>query len=253
MIPSFISEIGHIAFPNMESIKQFISPNEIGNFNSEAWTVHFGEVPPLLQFRKRCEKTTNSVKHFFGKIPRDLPDLIRASQFVQAEAYKYWIEMTRIHQDICRGIIWWNLLDGWPQCSDAIVDYFLRKKFAYSVIKCAQQKVLPIALSDNTIWIANNSTQRYKGTLTVEMYSRMQIDALQRMEKNIDIDCNHSEVVSEYQPTQIPVLLIMKVSPSNPELSGYVNYKIHGGNAISLEDYQNFVDKLRENKILSQE
>ena len=34
--------------------------------------------------------------------------------------------------------LWWNLLDGWPQMSDAVVDYFFRKKLAYSYIKRAQ-------------------------------------------------------------------------------------------------------------------
>ena len=176
LIPSFISEIGHISLPNFESITKFLNPNELADINSEAWTVHFGEVPALLQFRNRFDKTKNSVIHYFSILPTDLQDLIRASQFVQAESFKYWIEMARVHQDICRGIIWWNLLDGWPQCSDAIVDYFLRKKFAYSVIKCSQQKVLPIALPDNSIWIANNSNQKFNGKLTVQQFSISQID-----------------------------------------------------------------------------
>ena len=36
------------------------------------------------------------------------------------------------------GIIWWNLLDGWPQMSDAVVDYYFDKKLAYHYIKKSQ-------------------------------------------------------------------------------------------------------------------
>jgi beta-mannosidase len=36
------------------------------------------------------------------------------------------------------GIIWWNLLDGWPQMSDAVVDYYYDKKLAYGFIKNSQ-------------------------------------------------------------------------------------------------------------------
>ncbi len=39
------------------------------------------------------------------------------------------------------GIIWWNLIDGWPQFSDAVVDYFLQKKLAYEYIKTSQQDI----------------------------------------------------------------------------------------------------------------
>ena len=39
------------------------------------------------------------------------------------------------------GIIWWNLLDGWPQFSDAVVDYYYARKLAYFVIKRAQQPI----------------------------------------------------------------------------------------------------------------
>ena len=37
--------------------------------------------------------------------------------------------------------MWWNLADGWPQLSDAIIDYYGIKKLAYSYIKRSQQPV----------------------------------------------------------------------------------------------------------------
>ena len=39
------------------------------------------------------------------------------------------------------GIIWWNLIDGWPQISDAVVDYYGTKKLAYQYIRRSQRPV----------------------------------------------------------------------------------------------------------------
>jgi len=63
------------------------------------------------------------------------------SQISQAEAKKYFIEWFRISKWRRIGIIWWNLLDGWPQVSDAAVDYYFEKKLAYDYIKRSQQPV----------------------------------------------------------------------------------------------------------------
>ena len=38
--------------------------------------------------------------------------------------------------------MWWNLIDGWPQMSDAVVDYYYTKKLAYSYIKRSSVGVL---------------------------------------------------------------------------------------------------------------
>ena len=38
-------------------------------------------------------------------------------------------------------MLWWNLCDGWPQFSDAVVDYFYRKKLAFHYIKNSQKNV----------------------------------------------------------------------------------------------------------------
>jgi beta-mannosidase len=75
----------------------------------------------------------------FGKVPENLEDFAFASQAVQAEAKKFFIEMFRNAKWRRTGIIWWNLLDGWPQFSDAVVDYYFKKKTAYNYIKRSQQ------------------------------------------------------------------------------------------------------------------
>lgn len=66
-----------------------------------------------------------------------------ASQLSQAEADKFFIENFRSEKWRRTGLIWWNLVDGWPQISDAVVDYYYNKKIAYDFIKRSQE---PVAL-----------------------------------------------------------------------------------------------------------
>ena len=54
---------------------------------------------------------------------------------------KSFIERFRINKWKKTGIIWWNLIDGWPQFSDAIVDYYFTKKLAYHYIKRSQNPI----------------------------------------------------------------------------------------------------------------
>jgi beta-mannosidase len=51
---------------------------------------------------------------------------------------KYFIELWRMDKFRKTGIIWWNLRDGWPIISDAVVDFYNSKKLAYYFIKRVQ-------------------------------------------------------------------------------------------------------------------
>jgi len=66
---------------------------------------------------------------------------VRASQASQAEALKFFIESFRVRKWHRTGIIWWNLLDGWPQLSDALVDYYFVRKRAFDYVKRAQAPI----------------------------------------------------------------------------------------------------------------
>jgi beta-mannosidase len=83
----------------------------------------------------------NQVRELFGEIPETLEDFALASQIVQAEAKKFFIESTRLRKWRTSGILWWNVIDGWPQFSDAAVDYYFGVKLAYHYIRRVQQPV----------------------------------------------------------------------------------------------------------------
>ena len=92
---------------------------------------------------------SNQVKTLFPafkehEVEYGLDKFAYASQISQAEAKKYFIERFRVTKWRRTGIIWWNLIDGWPQISDAVVDYYGVKKLAYHYIKRSQQQLCMI-------------------------------------------------------------------------------------------------------------
>ncbi|MBP5207447.1 MAG: hypothetical protein J6330_03215 [Clostridia bacterium] len=152
----FASEIGYHGCPSPSSLSRFISPENLyhwydekvlkdeGRYTANAeWRVH-GTSPELDEnapFAYRTALMVSQIKTLFGAVPGDLRDFALASQISQAEAMKFFIERFRLSKWRRTGIIWWNLTDGWPQISDAVVDYYYHKKLAYFYIRRSQQPV----------------------------------------------------------------------------------------------------------------
>ncbi len=138
----FIGEIGYHGCNNVESIRKFISPEHLWPWqDNPEWRFHDVSHHSGVD-RDRIKLMANQVKEVFGHIPEDLDSFALASQISQAEAKKFFIEYTRARKWATSGLIWWNVLDGWPQFSDAIVDYYFSKKLAYHYIWRSQRPVL---------------------------------------------------------------------------------------------------------------
>ncbi len=145
----FVSEIGYHGCPSPQSLKRFISPAQlypITDANGTPrgdWLCHAAEMQPTAEgpYAYRIRLMTEQVKLMFGNIPDTLSDFARLSQISQAEADKFFIEHFRIGKWRKTGILWWNLIDGWPQISDAVVDWYGCKKLAYHYIKRSQAPV----------------------------------------------------------------------------------------------------------------
>jgi len=139
----FIGEIGYHGCPNVSSIRRFISPEKLWPWqeNSE-WQAHsvYHWRHHAIE-RDRIGLMANQVRELFGEIPDSLEAFALASQIVQAEAVKFFIESTRLRKWRTSGILWWNVIDGWPQFSDAVVDYYFGKKLAYHYIRRVQRPV----------------------------------------------------------------------------------------------------------------
>ncbi|MCL1858517.1 MAG: hypothetical protein FWF92_04715 [Oscillospiraceae bacterium] len=153
----FVSEIGYHGCPSVKSIKKFISPENLWTgadkiAKDEQWLLHStSPVPELHLYDYRIQLMLNQIAEVFDKSPENLKDFVLASQIVQAEAKKFFIELFRGNKWRRSGILWWNLMDGWPQFSDAIVDYYFDKKLAYYFIKNSQEQ-LTVILREPDNW-----------------------------------------------------------------------------------------------------
>ena len=165
----FVSEAGYHGCPSMKSIRKFITPDRVWPYhNNPEWILHSSDQKGNDSRVMLMEK---QVRQLFGEIPTDPELYVLASQISQAEAKKYFIERIRVGRPHKTGIIWWNLLDGWPQMSDAVVDYYYEKKLAYWYIKRSQAP-FTIAADELQYWslplyACNDTLRERHGHLTV--------------------------------------------------------------------------------------
>ena len=165
----FVSETGYHGCPSLESIKKFITPERVWSYrDNPEWTLHSSNNDGNDE---RVRLMEDQVRQLFGRVPAEPEKYILASQISQAEAKKYFIERMRVDRPNKTGIIWWNLLDGWPQMSDAVVDYYYTKKLAYEYIKRSQAP-FSVAAGELTNWklpvyACNDTLSEKKGHLKV--------------------------------------------------------------------------------------
>lgn len=142
---SFASELGYHGCPGVESIYKFIPEGEAWPWpDNPAWAVHAAspETPMIDTWGWRIHLMADQIKEMFGEIPETIEKFALGSQISQAEAFKFFIELFRTEKGKRTGIIWWNLIDGWPQFSDAVVDYYYCRKLAYYYIRQVQKPLL---------------------------------------------------------------------------------------------------------------
>lgn len=140
---SFIGEAGYHGCPDPASIAKFIPEESLWPYDNETWAVHSTEdIRIELEQNARNKLMANQVKLMFGGLPDELERFARLSQISQAEAMKFFVERSRALKWRRSGIIWWNMIDCWPQISDSVVDYYFVRKRAFFYLKRSQSPVL---------------------------------------------------------------------------------------------------------------
>ena len=237
----FVSEIGYHGCPSLESLEKFLSPEKIWPYkdNSE-WILHSSD-----QYGRdyRVVLMENQIRQLFGNVPDNIEEYILASQISQAEAKKYFIERMRVDRPKKTGIIWWNLLDGWPQFSDAVVDYYFEKKLAYDYIKRAQAP-FTIAAGEISDW--NLPIYACNDTLSVQEGIYEVIDC--ETEDVLITSTFKAEINCTTLIGKIPVfyseqkMLIIKWDINGEK---YFNHYLCGYPPVSLEKYKQWIKKLK--------
>ena len=238
----FISEIGYHGCSSVESIKKFIPEQSLWHWENDDWMVH-QTVPggDWTSDWNRIKLMAYQVRELFGTIPDDLESFSVCSQISQAEALKFFVEFTRLNKWSKTGILWWNLLDCWPQFSDAVVDYYFDKKLAYYYLKNTQSN-LCLMIEDPTEWnarliLGNDGSLDYKGTYTVldglsgeRLYSGAFFSKANENMPLIDIPL--SKNITQY------LILIAETDKGR-----FVNHYINYGGALKQEEYLAFLNR----------
>ena len=168
----FVSEMGYHGCPSRTSLERMMTKGKVYPWVGDTWKwndewqckacVPFDN--PQHDLVTRNDILLKKVRAVFGEASRDLDTFIAQSQFVQAEALKTWIERYRMDKFRGKnGLLWWNLRDGWPIVSDAVVDYYGNKKAAYAAIRSVQQDQLVGLKDDGSVWAVNATRHAVRG------------------------------------------------------------------------------------------
>jgi len=211
------------------------------NWNEEWLTKSVRRFPELGKTYDRNNLMINQQNLLFGSCPSDLETFVFGSQVVQAEAMKYFVEFWRGQKFAPKtGIIWWNVKDGWPDISDAVVDYYFNKKLAYYFIANVQRTVCCLMMDSKgegfPLVAVNDGCEPVEGSVKVSDVS------------NGKVVWKSSFSVAKNGRTEIATI------PDNGGQGVYlIEYKVGGGKyknhylygtaPFKLADYRNWMEK----------
>lgn len=241
---NFVGEAGYHGCPSLSSIKCFIDEEHLWPWKDNLqWLTHCTAPQGKgSAFSYRIELMANQIQELFGAIPDNIDDFIIASQISQAEAKKFFIENTRVKKWKRSGIIWWNILDGWPQFSDAVVDYYFGKKLAFYYIKRSQQSFC-IMIDEHEAWnfrvIAGNDTN-LDATGTYKIYDADTNEVV--MKGSFFVKANENAVLGRIRASMGEHKLYLIEWDVNGNKHG--NHYLAGYPPFSLPDYKRWLENI---------
>jgi len=189
----------------------------------------------------------NQVKCLFGEVPSNLADFIFASQSVQAEAMKFFVERFRGNKfDPHTGILWWNIRDGWPVISDAIVDYYFSKKPVYYYLRNVQKNVCAMILDpvngQHPLVVSNDTRKECKGEIEV-----MDVQNGKMICKcPYSVEANGRIVAANIPVTDGQGLYIIRYTGENGEQ--LTNHYLYGKAPFKLDSYRKWISYVNIDK-----
>lgn len=243
----FVSEIGYHGCPNHSSLERMFDPEYVypwtndGKWNDQWQTKAVRSHPNSTVTIHRNDLMIKQVNALFGDCPKDLDQFIFASQAVQAEAMKFFIEFWRMDKFRKTGIIWWNLRDGWPIISDAVVDFYNSKKLAYYYIKQVQYDAC-VMIGDakdgqHPVVAVNDTREEKTGTVVVRDADSGEI----LFSRSFEIPTNGKTVVGYIPEKHNQSMWLIDYTIGKEK---YTNHYLSGEAPFKLENYQRWYNKL---------
>ena len=139
----FASEMGYHGCNSPASIYKFIGREKTWPVDGNEQYLYHAASPETQDapYIYRIPLMSGQLRFLFRQEPQNLDEYARMSQISQAEAKKFFVESFRSRRGRRTGLIWWNIMDCWPQISDAVVDYYFCRKLAYFFIRRSQSPV----------------------------------------------------------------------------------------------------------------
>jgi beta-mannosidase len=153
---------------------------------------------------------------------------------------KYFIELWRMEKFRKTGIIWWNLRDGWPIISDAIVDFYNNKKLAYYYIKKVQTNIC-VMIGDpkdgsNPVVAVNDTREAASGSVVVK-----DADSGETIfSSSFDVAANGKTVIGNIPERNKQTIWLIDYSSGNKK---FTNHYLNGTPPFRLEDYVRWYNK----------
>ena len=239
----FVSETGYHGCPDRRSLKQMLEPAFLWPWQkNEQWLTHaVRPLPNVTSYNYRIPLMAKQTAVLFGTVPENLDDFILSSQISQAEADKFFIELSRSAKWKRTGILWWNVRDCWPIISDAIVDYYGRQKLAYRYIKRVQADVCAMCgepeAGRHPLVIVNDTLAEVKGYVTVR-----DADSHQTVfEADYHVDRNGREEVGTIPQSAQPAMWLIEWTVGGKK---FQNHYLAGPRPFKLDDYKRWLKSL---------
>ncbi len=243
----FASETGYHGCPAPDTLRQFLSPESLEQkgdgkrCDNAQWLLHASnpEASSRAPYAYRIPLMIRQVERLFGEAAAAIPDFCLQSQISQAEADKYFIEKFRGEKGYRWGILWWNVIDGWPQISDAVVDWYGRKKLAYHYIKRSQQPFCLLCREPENGVIALLAVNDTQKTVTAEYTVKDLFSDREVLSGRCSVAPNESAIIGSLKEQKAFYLMQWK----SDEIYGCNHFVPLIEKGLVLEEYITFMKK----------
>ena len=163
--PRFCSEFGFESFPCMDTLRSFIhDPREMNPFSR------------VMESHQKCHSGNATMLHYLAQslpYPFSMPQLVHATQYLQAEAVRAGVEHWRRNRGRCMGAIYWQINDCGPVASWAGIDCFGRwKALHYEARRFFAPLLASLQKNEDgyTVFVCNERREPFTGTAEVTVH-----------------------------------------------------------------------------------
>ena len=159
----FCSEFGFQSFPCAKTVNHFTEEEDRNIFSR------------VMESHQKNDAANGKMLYYLSenlRYPKDLTNLLYASQVLQGMAIKYGVDHWRRNRGRCMGTLYWQINDDWPAPSWSSIDYFGRwKALHYMAQKFYAPRAVSMTLEDSQchVYFCNETFESTAYSLTLSV------------------------------------------------------------------------------------